>query len=81
MDQATPAPEDGVFVHGLFLDAASWNDKQNQLADAIPGEMNPTMPMIHMEPKMNFTAPDEDYIAPLYKTAARAGVLSTTGKF
>ncbi|XP_075260085.1 dynein axonemal heavy chain 6-like isoform X4 [Convolutriloba macropyga] len=79
MDQKIPAPDDGVFVHGLFLDAASWNDGENQLADAVPGEMNPIMPMIHMEPKMNFTAPLEDYICPLYKTAARAGVLSTTG--
>ncbi len=79
MDQKRPAPDDGVFVHGLFLDAASWNDQGNMLADARPGEMNPVMPMIHMEPKMNFSPPPEDYICPLYKTAARAGVLSTTG--
>ena len=31
-----------------------------------------------MEPMMDYEAGDEDYRAPLYKTATRAGVLSTT---
>ena len=42
--------------------------------------MNERLPLLHMEPKMDFTPPVEDYICPLYKTAARAGVLSTTGQ-
>ena len=32
-----------------------------------------------MEPKQNFTPDPTNYNAPLYKTGARAGVLSTTG--
>ena len=32
-----------------------------------------------MEPKKNFTRDSTDYNASMYKTGARAGVLSTTG--
>ena len=50
-----------------------------QLADSNPGEMNPPLVMLHMEPKMDFIPEDVDYIAPLYKTGLRAGTLSTAG--
>ena len=49
------------------------------MADSLPGVMNSALPMMHMEPRMDYEAGPEDYRAPLYKTAARAGVLSTTG--
>ena len=45
------------------------------------GQMNSTLPMMHMEPKMDYTPDESLYSAPLYKTSARAGVLSTTGQF
>lgn len=72
-------PKDGVLVHGLFMDGFKWNDDTMQVEDSIKGEMNGVMPMLHMQPKMDYVADDKDYQAPLYKTAARAGVLSTTG--
>ena len=37
--------------------------------------------MMHMEPRRNYTPDPTDYKSPLYKTAARAGVLSTTGEY
>lgn len=43
------------------------------------GEMKAILPMLHMEPKMDFTIPSDDYNSPLYKTGERAGTLSTTG--
>lgn len=51
-----------------------------ELSDSLPGEMNPPLVMLHMEPKMDFVPDEADYIAPLYKTGQRAGVLSTTGE-
>jgi dynein heavy chain len=74
-----PSPENGVLVHGLFMDACRWDDDEMQLADSRPGEMNPMLPVMLMEPEMNFSPDPGDYISPLYKTGLRAGTLSTTG--
>ncbi len=79
MDQELEAPQDGVLVHGLFMDGFRWDDDNMVIEDSLAGEMYSVLPMIHMEPKMDFVPDDADYIAPLYKTGARAGILSTTG--
>lgn len=31
-------PEDGVIVHGLYLDAGRWDSEKMTLADPYPGE-------------------------------------------
>lgn len=73
-------PTDGILVHGLFMDGFRWDDTNHTLTDALPGHMNSSLPVLHMEPVMDYEADETDYQAPLYKTAARAGVLSTTGQ-
>ncbi|CAH8627144.1 unnamed protein product [Schistosoma bovis] len=79
VDKMINKPKDGVLVHGLFMDGFRWDDKTMQITDSILGEMLSIMPIIHMKPEMDYIPDSNDYIAPLYKTAARAGVLSTTG--
>ncbi|XP_038058161.1 dynein heavy chain 6, axonemal-like isoform X2 [Patiria miniata] len=79
VDSELPSPENGVLVHGLFMDACRWDDETMKLADSRPGEMNPTLPVMLMEPEMNFSPDPINYISPLYKTGLRAGTLSTTG--
>ncbi len=39
MDKQFDSPEDGVLVHGLFIEAARWDDERMLLADALPGQM------------------------------------------
>ena len=75
-----PSPSDGVLVHGLFMDGYRWDDENMVVEDSKRGEMTAPLPMLHMEPKMDFVPPENDYITPLYKTSARAGTLSTTGE-
>ena len=79
MEKSLVRPPDGVLVHGLFLEAARWDFRRMQLADPEPGIMNPMMPVIHFLPAQNPPPPKDVYTAPLYKTSARAGILSTTG--
>ncbi|XP_049712146.1 dynein axonemal heavy chain 6 isoform X2 [Elephas maximus indicus] len=79
MDVELPSPEDGVLVHGMFMDASRWDDKEMVIEDALPGQMNPMLPMVHFEPQQNYEPCPTLYHSPLYKTGGRAGTLSTTG--
>eukprot|EP00049_Salpingoeca_infusionum_P016632 m.342064 g.342064 ORF g.342064 m.342064 type:complete len:4133 (+) comp16119_c0_seq2:317-12715(+) len=76
---SVPKVQDGVLIHGLFMDACRWDDELQVLADSLPGQMQGTLPVLHMLPAPKFVPPSTHYISPVYKTSARAGVLSTTG--
>ncbi|XP_078532463.1 dynein axonemal heavy chain 6-like [Lissotriton helveticus] len=79
MDIELPSPTDGVLVHGMFMDACRWDDEDMVVEDALPGQMNPELPVVHFEPRQNYIPHSSLYRSPLYKTATRAGTLSTTG--
>ncbi|KAM9314768.1 dynein axonemal heavy chain 6 [Pholidichthys leucotaenia] len=79
MDDELPDPEDGVLVHGMFMDACRWDDVSMVIDDSLPGVMNAMLPVVHFEPQQNYVPEPDLYHAPLYKTSARAGTLSTTG--
>jgi dynein heavy chain len=73
-------PEDGVLVHGLLLEGASWDEQAGCLAPAAPGQLHCQLPVVHFLPVANRADRAEGlYACPLYKTQARAGALSTTG--
>ncbi|XP_036329404.1 dynein heavy chain 9, axonemal-like [Rhagoletis pomonella] len=74
------APADGVYVYGVFLEGACWDRVGNWLAESRPRELFDHMPVIWMKPvKRSDLKERHVYICPLYKTAERRGVLSTTG--
>ncbi|KAA6377714.1 MAG: putative dynein heavy chain [Streblomastix strix] len=78
-DTIQTAPPDGVYVYGLFMEAASWDDRSMKMSESRPGEMYAVMPVLHFLPQKDYQPPPTMYAAPLYKTGARYGVLSTTG--
>ncbi|XP_051801201.1 dynein axonemal heavy chain 6 isoform X2 [Acanthochromis polyacanthus] len=79
MDDELPEPKDGVLVHGMYMDASRWDDVTMVIDDALPRVMNALLPVVHFEPQQNYVPETDLYHAPLYKTSARAGTLSTTG--
>ncbi|KAJ8000573.1 hypothetical protein DPEC_G00181790 [Dallia pectoralis] len=78
-DSELPSIRDGLLVHGMFMDASRWDDLNMVMEDALPRVMNPVLPVVHFEPQRNYVPETSLYPAPLYKTSARAGTLSTTG--
>lgn len=61
------------------MDASRWDDEEMVIEDALPRQMFSVLPVVHFEPHQNYEPNPSLYHAPLYKTAARAGTLSTTG--
>jgi len=37
--------DDGVMVHGLFMEAMRWDVDNMNITDSLPGEMNPVRPL------------------------------------
>jgi dynein heavy chain len=72
-------PEDGVICHGFNFEGARFDEDKWQMGDSHRGEIYTEMPLIHFVPKANYKNCPLAYMCPVYKTAARRGVLSTTG--
>mmetsp|Transcript_54927 Transcript_54927/g.128448 ORF Transcript_54927/g.128448 Transcript_54927/m.128448 type:complete len:1244 (+) Transcript_54927:3-3734(+) len=72
-------PEEGIFVHGLFMDSAAWDYDAGVITDQEFGVIFTNAPVMHFIPTQDKVLNLEKYQCPLYKTSVRAGTLSTTG--
>ena len=84
-------PEAGVYIYGLYLEGASWDEKLG-LIDQKEGEMRCDMPVIWFktvqEKKTDKEDEDDDaeegeetyiYTCPLFKTGKRASIIASSG--
>jgi dynein heavy chain, axonemal len=73
-------PSDGVYIQGLYVEGARWNDTQHTLAESIPKVLYSLAPTMWFKPmKREDLHIVPHYNCPVYKTSDRRGVLSTTG--
>merc|ERR1711865_397786 len=72
-------PEEGIYLHGLFMDGAAWDYQEEVISDQEFGTMYVRAPVINFVPVQNRVPEEGRYLCPLYKTSVRAGTLSTTG--
>ena len=84
-DSIYKAPADGVYVDGLTIDAGRWDPDSRCLSEPLPGVMTSPLPILHIIPRhipahTPLSEAPASYFCPLYKTAGRAGSLSTTGQ-
>ncbi|NXN51379.1 DYH1 protein, partial [Rynchops niger] len=80
VSKLTRPPDEGCYIHGLFLEGARWDPAAFQLAESRPKELYTEMAVIWLLPVPNRKPPATGtYLCPIYKTLTRAGTLSTTG--
>jgi dynein heavy chain len=71
-------PEDGAYIKGMFIEGARWDYETMKLGESKPKVLFSSAPYMLLEPCIEVKQFDH-YLAPLYRTAARRGVLATTG--
>lgn len=73
-------PEDGVYIYGLFLEGARWDRTKSCIQESFSRILHDKMPLMWLKPiKKDQVKPKHSYKCPVYKTAERRGILSTTG--
>jgi dynein heavy chain len=79
-DENATAPDDGVYVKGMYMEGCKWDPSQETLAESDPKILYTQCPMIWFIP---IKAVDKNttgiFDMPLYLTMDRKGILATTG--
>jgi hypothetical protein len=64
-------PEEGVYVHGLFLDGAAWSSNSGKLIEQAPKVLFPPLPVLHITATNLPVATAGYYECPVYKVKKR----------
>jgi len=85
--QMTAYPETGMYIHGFFMEGARWDGKKQVLAESVPKELHPAMPIMQVRGLVHGSySEDGIYKCPIYTTSMRgptyvfAGTIKTSDK-
>ena len=79
-NEDSPAPEDGIYVMGMYLEGCKWDVNSQLLAESDPKILFTMCPMVWFLPLKAVDKKLESvYETPLYLTMDRRGILATTG--
>ncbi|CAK81423.1 unnamed protein product (macronuclear) [Paramecium tetraurelia] len=70
---------DGTLIFGLFLEGCRWDYGREMIVESNPKVLTTLAPIIWLKPIQGESETKNQYVCPVYKTAERRGVLSTTG--
>eukprot|EP00762_Andalucia_godoyi_P004467 ANDGO_08124.mRNA.1 Dynein gamma chain len=74
-DQLKAAPDDGIVLHGLYLEGATWDRKNVKLIDSKPKELFTLLPLVHVIAVNVSPAIDSrTYVCPVYKIPRRTAL-------
>jgi len=78
-DDIIDPPNEGVYVHGLFLDGAGWDKKNCRLIESTAKVLFTPLPVVHIY-AINSTAPKDPklYQCPVYKKPQRTDLTYIT---
>ena len=78
-DDVTVAPEEGVYIYGLFLDGAGWDRRNCRLTEAPNKVLFTPMPIVHMYAINSTSGKDPKlYCCPVYKKPHRTDLTYIT---
>jgi dynein heavy chain len=74
-EEVKSLPEEGVYVHGLFIDGASWEQQDMRLIDSAPKVLFFPLNVVWVSATNTAQAKDATtYVCPCYKVPKRTGL-------
>ncbi|CAJ1398655.1 unnamed protein product [Effrenium voratum] len=77
--ELTMAPEDGVYIYGLYMEGARWDCTTHLVQESEPKVLFTELPTLWFLPVKDRVPDVKDYRCPTYKVLSRKGTLLTTG--
>jgi len=75
-EEVRKGPDEGVYIHGLFLDGCRWDKPGNKLADSVPKVLFAPLPVLLVTGQLSSErkADSYSYSCPTYKNKTRRGL-------